>query len=940
MPAYHVHRIERKWQAYWEQNKTFRTRDFVPGKPKHYVLDMFPYPSGAGLHVGHPEGYTATDIICRYKRMRGFNVLHPMGWDAFGLPAEQYAVQTNTHPRITTQKNIDNFRRQIKSLGFSYDWDREVDTTDPGYYKWTQWIFLQIFNTWYDPDFEWNDPQGNARKGKGRPIAELPIPEGTANPDLYRDSKRLAYRAEVPVNWCPELGTVLANEEVIDGKSERGGYPVIRMPLKQWMLRITAYGDRLSDDLEIVDWPRAIKEMQRNWIGRSEGAEVDFYVGSDSAGWKSGRSSQGYPEQSTEDVIRVFTTRPDTLFGATYMVLAPEHLLVDRLTSPENQEAVAAYRKSASNKSDLDRTDLAKSKSGVFTGAYAINPVNGERVPIWIADYVLMGYGTGAIMAVPGHDTRDFDFATTFDLPIRRVVASNVEDAAKPLESAEVELGVAVNSATAELSLDGKPTPEAKSAITAWLSERGLGRKTVNYKLRDWLFSRQRYWGEPFPVLLGEGDTVKGLTDADLPVLLPDLEDFRPSGKPEPPLGKATDWVNYSEAYRRETNTMPQWAGSCWYFLRYLDPENTEKAWEPELEKAWMPVDLYIGGAEHAVLHLLYSRFWYKVLYDRGYVSTLEPFQRLVNQGMILGETEYTGYQDGVGGWVSSSQVAERDGIQVDSKKSTPVKAVKVEPDQVTKKGEGFVLTADESIRIDARAHKMSKARGNVINPDTVVEEYGADSLRLYEMFMGPLEAVKPWSMKGVEGVYRFLSRAWRMIVDAEAEEIVLDPRVQDVPLTQDQAKLVARTIAAVGDDFDGLRFNTSISRLMEFTNAFTGQDVRPKAAMEAFTLLLAPLAPHIAEELWEILGHKESLAYESWPTFDPALLVDDEVEVPVQVNGKLRSRVVVPADANRDAIESAARADERVASSIQGKTVRKVVVVPGKLINFVVTDN
>ncbi len=938
MPAYHVQRIERKWQAYWEKNKTFRTRDFVPGKPKLYVLDMFPYPSGAGLHVGHPEGYTATDIVCRYKRMRGFNVLHPMGWDAFGLPAEQYAVQTNTHPRVTTQRNIDNFRRQIKSLGFSYDWDREVDTTDPGYYKWTQWIFLQIFDTWYDPNLEWTDQQGHARKGKGRPIAELPIPPGTADPDAYRDSKRLAYRAEVPVNWCPELGTVLANEEVIDGKSERGGYPVMRMPLKQWMLRITAYGDRLADDLELVDWPRAIKEMQRNWIGRSEGAEVDFYVGNDAASWKEARKSRDWTEAPSEDVIRVFTTRPDTLFGATYMVLAPEHPLVDRLTTPERREAVASYRITASTKSDLDRTDLAKTKTGVFTGAYAINPVNGEQVPIWIADYVLMGYGTGAIMAVPGHDTRDFEFATAFNLPILRVVAPTTSDAAKPLESAEVEVGVAVNSKNEELTLDGLETPAAKATITAWLSERGLGRKTVNYKLRDWLFSRQRYWGEPFPVLIDEKDNVKALRDSDLPVLLPDLEDFRPSGKPEPPLGKATDWVRYSEAYRRETNTMPQWAGSCWYFLRYLDPQNTEKAWDPELEKAWMPVDLYVGGAEHAVLHLLYSRFWYKVLFDRGHVSTLEPFQRLVNQGMILGETEYTGYQEESGKWVSTSQVSERDGQWVNSA-GIAVRPVKVEADQVVKKGEGFVLAADEGIRIDARAHKMSKARGNVINPDTVVDEYGADSLRLYEMFMGPLEAVKPWSMKGVEGVYRFLSRAWRMIVDADAEDVRLDPKVKDVPLSPDQAKLVARTVAAVSDDLDGHRFNTAISRLMEFTNAFTGQEVRPKAAMETFTLLLAPMAPHVAEELWEILGHTETLAYEAWPSFDPALLKDDEVEVPVQINGKLRSRVVVPADADREAIEAAAKADERVASALIGKVIRKVVVVPGKLINFVVGD-
>ncbi|SIO59490.1 leucyl-tRNA synthetase [Singulisphaera sp. GP187] len=938
MPAYHVQRIEKKWQAYWERNKTFRTPDVSPGKPKLYVLDMFPYPSGAGLHVGHPEGYTATDIVCRYKRMRGFNVLHPMGWDAFGLPAEQYAIKTGTHPRITTQNNIDNFRRQIKSLGFSYDWDREIDTTDPHYYKWTQWIFLQLFDTWYDPDFAWTDPDGRSRTGKGRPIAELPIPEGTTDPAAYRDSKRLAYRAEVPVNWCPELGTVLANEEVIDGKSERGNHPVVRMPLKQWMLRITAYADRLAEEIEFVDWPRAIKEMQRNWIGRSEGAEVDFFVGPDVSQWREARRAGGWPESPGSDAIRVFTTRPDTLFGATYMVLAPEHPLVDRLTTPEQREAVEAYRRATSGKSDLDRTDLAKTKSGVAIGASAVNPVTGQSVPIWIADYVLMGYGTGAIMAVPGHDIRDFEFAQKFALPILRVVARSADLAGAALETAESEYGIAVNShgGVDGVSIDGLPTDQAKIRITAWLEQQGLGHKTVNYKLRDWLFSRQRYWGEPFPILLGEGETLKAVPEAELPVLLPELADFRPSGKPEPPLGKATDWIQYSSTYQRETNTMPQWAGSCWYFLRYLDPTNDERPWNPELEKYWMPVDLYVGGAEHAVLHLLYSRFWHKLLFDRGHVSTPEPFQRLVNQGMILGETEYTGYQDESDRWVSVPKVKETEHghAHLDGH---PVKAVKLEPEQVVKKGEGFVLADDPEIRIDARAHKMSKARGNVINPDIVVDEYGADSLRLYEMFMGPLEAVKPWNMKGVEGVFRFLSRAWRMIVDADSEELRVDSKVQDVALTPEQAKLVARTVAAVSDDLDAMRFNTAISRLMEFTNAFTGQDVRPKSAMETFTLLLAPMAPHIAEELWELLGHGETLSYHPWPNFDPALLKDDEVEIPVQVNGKVRGRVVVPADAGRDAIEAAARADEKVAALLEGKAIKKVIVVPGKLVNFVV---
>ena len=941
MPSYHPQRIEPKWQAYWERNQTFRTPDRVPGKPKLYILDMFPYPSGAGLHVGHPEGYTATDILCRYKRMRGFNVLHPMGWDAFGLPAEQYAVQTNTHPRITTQANIDTFRRQIKSLGFSYDWDREIDTTDPGYYRWTQWIFLQLYDSWYDPDLTWTDARGREHKGKGRPIDDLPIPAGTPDPSAYRDARRLAYRAEVPVNWCPELGTVLANEEVIDGKSERGGYPVVRMPLKQWMLRITAYAERLANDLELVDWPRAIKDMQRNWIGRSEGAEVDFAIGDEPETWLDRRKAGGFPETPGPDVIRVFTTRPDTLFGATYMVLAPEHPLVDRLTIGAQRAEVADYRARAALKTDLDRTDLARTKTGVPTGSTAINPVNGQRIPVWIADYVLSGYGTGAIMAVPGHDERDFEFATEYALPIRRVVAPDASGADAPLNVAEPDPGVAVNSAHGEIRLDGLPTAEAKATITAWLASRGLGRKTIHTKLRDWLFSRQRYWGEPFPILLDGDDRAHAVSVTELPVRLPELADFRPSGKPEPPLGKATDWVHFSEKYRRETNTMPQWAGSCWYFLRYLDPTNPDRFCDPDLESYWMPVDLYVGGAEHAVLHLLYSRFWHKVLFDRGHVSSPEPFERLVNQGMILGETEYTGYQQASRAWISTAEVEH--GVDPPTLKGKPnavVTPVKLDPEQVVKKGDAFVLAGDPSIRIDARAHKMSKSRGNVINPDTVVQDYGADSLRLYEMFMGPLEAVKPWSMKGVEGVYRFLGRAWRMIVDtdSDADDLRLDPRVQDVPPSPEQARLVARTVATVTDDLEALRFNTAISRLMEFTNAFTGADVRPRSAMETFTLLLAPMAPHAAEELWQVLGHPQTLAYEPWPTFDPALLKDEEVEVPVQVNGKLRGRVTVAADADRDAIEAAARSDERIAAMLAGKTIRKVVVVPGKLVNFVVS--
>jgi leucyl-tRNA synthetase len=900
MPAYDFARIESTWQNHWLQNKTFATPDFVPGKPKLYILDMFPYPSGAGLHVGHPEGYTATDILCRYKRMQGHNVLHPMGWDAFGLPAEQYAIQTGTHPRVTTQQNIANFRRQIQALGFSYDWDREVDTTDPAYYRWTQWIFLRIYNTYYDPDFAWTDAAGKARKGKGRPIADLPIPPDCPDPDAYRDSKRLAYRAEVPVNWCPALGTVLANEEVIDGKSERGGHPVVRMPLKQWMLRITAYGDRLLEDLDQVEWPPAIKDMQRNWIGRSEGAEVDFKIkrAGDYDNWRQDRLSlKQFPDQPEPNVIRVYTTRPDTLFGATYMVLAPEHPLVDTITTPEQRDAVNAYRHAAASKSDLDRTDLAKQKTGVFTGAYAVNPVNGDPIPVWIADYVLISYGTGAIMAVPGHDERDMEFAQTFNLPIRAVVlptdswlathkGDSLADTTDPAALRDAfsadptrftgtftDHGTGLHSANHEVSLDGRATPEAKRSIIAWLAQSRLGRPTVNFKLRDWLFSRQRYWGEPFPVVIDTAtDRPQPLTDADLPVLLPDLDDFRPSGRPEPPLGKALDWVHYSDAARRETNTMPQWAGSCWYYLRYIDPHNESQPWDPAKEKYWLPVDLYVGGAEHAVLHLLYSRFWHKVLFDHSLVSTAEPFNRLVNQGMILGEDN----------------------------------------------------------------QKMSKARGNVINPDVVIAAHGADSLRLYEMFMGPLEAVKPWSMSGVEGVSRFLGRAWRLVVDHEAEAIQLAPSVSDDAPTPDQARLIARTIAGVTDDLDAMRFNTAIAKLMEFVNAFTTAPVRPRSALESFTLLLAPFAPHLAEELWSILGHRESLAYQPWPTYDPSLLVATQMEVPVQVNGKVKSRITVPAGSDASALEAAARADEKIAALIEGKTIRKLIAIPDRLVNFV----
>ena len=1034
MPRYDAQRIEPKWQKFWDDNATFQTGPFEECKDKLYVLDMFPYPSGSGLHVGHPEGYTATDIVCRFNRMRGKQVLHPMGWDAFGLPAEEHAVKTGTHPRITTYDNIDTFRRQLKMLGFSYDWSREFATTDVDYYRWTQWIFLQLFDTWYDSECEWTGPDGKPRTGRGRPISELPIrDEVSAQGDeavrRYQDSKRLAYQNEAPVNWCPALGTVLANEEVIDGKSERGGHPVERVPLRQWMLRITAYGDRLLHELDDLDWSESIKDMQRNWIGRSTGAEVDFFIGDDVDAWKSARASSGFPETAGDDVLRIYTTRPDTLFGATYMVVAPEHPFVERLTTADQKDAVDAYVRQAAGKSDLDRTDLAKEKTGVFTGSYAINPVNGERIPVWVADYVLISYGTGAIMAVPGHDNRDMEFAREFDLPVIRVIEHAPEDgyssdflefcqshfarndfsiamhipsdssvdralieqhiqdwsgdanlidvsktndgfylvARRPLEdfgvlelpapsfhydlwnAFEEQGGVAINSEF----LNGLEVADAKAKIQEFLDGEGTGKTAVNYRLRDWLFSRQRYWGEPFPIwheLDADGNPTGLLrvdAEADLPVELPDMEEFKPTGSPDPMLSKAPeDWL-YRTAddgtkLKRETNTMPQWAGSCWYYLRFADSKNGDCFLDPEIEKQWLPVDLYVGGAEHAVLHLLYARFWHKVLFDRGHVSTCEPFQRLVNQGMILGEMEYTGYQRGEGGaWVSAKGIKEQTDeagqtVSVEKSSGAAVESVRVPGDQIEKKGDDFVLVEDKSIALNARAFKMSKSRGNVINPDDVVSDYGADSLRMYEMFMGPLEQVKPWSMSGVDGVFRFLARVWRMITDERADEVALHPAIQDVEPDEEQARVLHRTIKAVTEDIEKLSFNTAISRMMEFTNAYSNQDVRPRSAIESFVLLLSPFAPHISEELWELLGHSESLAYEPWPTFDESKIAEAEVEVPVQINGKVRARVRVPAEADNDTIEAAAKQNDVIAGNLEGKTIRKVIVVPGRLVNIV----
>ena len=961
---YPFHLIEPKWQAHWEKNQTFRA--WNPGEsipkdhpfaqrhpqfpPKYYILDMFPYPSGAGLHVGHPEGYTATDILARYQRARGKNVLHPMGWDAFGLPAEQYAIKTGQHPRATTESNIAIFRRQIDALGFSYDWSREVNTTDPGYFKWTQWIFLKLYNSWFNPETRKAEPIETLRYPENFTIEEQkldhsrkgsagasPYPATHATEEQkreYRDQHRLAFVAEAPVNWCPELGTVLANEEVVEGKSEVGGFPVIRRPMRQWMLRITAYADRLLEDLEKIDWSHSLKEMQRNWIGRSEGAEVHF------------------PLRDRPQHITVFTTRQDTLFGATYMVLAPEHKLVNALApsawpagTPESwkghgaacsspAEAIRAYRNYAAGKSDLERTELSKEKTGVFTGAYAINPVSNEVIPIWVADYVLASYGTGAIMAVPAHDSRDLEFAQKFDLPIREVV----QPPGKETVIGFLGDGTAINSGF----LNGLTTPEVKKKVTAWLEEHRAGHKTVNYKLRDWLFSRQRYWGEPFPIIWRNGHH-EALDESQLPLLPPSLTDFKPTATGEPPLARARDWVNLPDGAVRETNTMPQWAGSCWYYLRYLDAKNDLRFTDPAVERYWMGtdsstgsagilagvaqfsrkttespdiaaetpkeffrrrgmgtegakttpgVDLYVGGTEHAVLHLLYARFWHKVLYDLGYASTPEPFFKLVNQGLILGE-------DG---------------------------------------------------------QKMSKSTGNVVNPDAVVKEFGADAFRLYEMFMGPLEMVKPWSTKGVEGVYRFLGRVWRLFVDEKSErdfnqeqtistgddahalsKVHLSPMINLVEPSRAQLKVLHACVKKVTEDLDSLRFNTAISALMIFVNEAISWETRPAPVMETFLVLLQPFAPHIAEELYsKLTPGGRALAYYPWPSYDASLLVESQLEIPVQVNGKLRDRIGVPVDASREDLEKAALASEKVRPFLAGKTVLKVIVVPKKLVNIV----
>ena len=904
---YPFHLIEPKWQSHWESQTSHRAwnpGDVLPAShpfslrhqlggqvasatnlpPKCYILDMFPYPSGAGLHVGHPEGYTATDILSRFRRAQGFNVLHPMGWDAFGLPAEQYAIKTGRHPRITTNENIATFKKQIRALGFSYDWSREIDTTDPLYFRWTQWIFLQIYNSWFNPE-----------TCRAEPIAKLPIPShltSDAERRAFVDSKRLAFVTEAPVWWCEALGTVLANEEVIDGRSEVGDHPVTRKPMRQWMLRITAYAERLLEDLNGIDWTDSLKEMQRNWIGRSEGAQVEFRVA------------------GVTVPIVVFTTRPDTLFGATYMVLSPEHPLLPMITRPEQQDAVRAYQDAVSRKSDLERTELAKEKTGVFTGAFAVNPVTGRDIPIWIADYVLASYGTGAIMAVPAHDTRDFEFAQKFNLPVVQVV--------EPPEGKDwrgyTDDGIAVNSASGELSLNGLSTPQAKQTILAWLESHRLGQRMINYKLRDWLFSRQRYWGEPFPIVWRKDASGvlyhEALSEAALPLVPPPLDDYKPTPEGQPPLARATAWVHLPDGAVRETNSMPQWAGSCWYYLRYLDAQNASTFLDRGVERYWVGrdsargpqtpgVDLYVGGTEHAVLHLLYARFWHKVLFDLGHVSTSEPFHKLVNQGIILGE-------DG---------------------------------------------------------QKMSKSRGNVVNPDDVLKVFGADAFRLYEMFMGPLEMVKPWNTQGVEGVYRFLGRVWRLFIDERSEvefeqacaaetareaeflkRIQLQSAVQAVEATSEQLKTLHACIKKVTEDLEGMRFNTAISGMMVFVNEALNWPVKPVAVLADFLILLQPFSPHLAEELWDMLcrrggmTHRDAslaLGYQPWPVFDPARLVETVWEIPVQVNGKLRDKLVVPAGISPAELEKAALASEKVRPFLEGKNIKKVIVVPGKLVNI-----
>lgn len=860
---YPFQEVESFWQKFWEENKSFQT-NIRSSKPKFYCLDMFPYPSGAGLHVGHPEGYTATDILSRFKRMKGFEVLHPMGWDAFGLPAERYAMQTGVHPAITTKNNIDNFRRQIQMIGLSYDWSRELSTTDPDYYKFTQWIFLKLYQSWFNPELKKAESiealvvRFSQKGSEGLDYRQFSAEEwkqfSVADQEKILSDFRLVYQAEIPVNWCEALGTVLANEEVEEWVDK--GYEVVRKPMRQYMMRITAYADRLLADLKLVEWPVSTLEMQKNWIGKSEGLEITFPF------------KKSLPSEL--DGIRIFTTRPDTIFGVTYMVVAPEHPIVAEITTPEQKQKVEEYQKASSLKSDLDRTELSKEKTGVFTGTYVLNPADPTKeIPVWISDYVLYGYGTGAIMAVPAHDQRDFEFAKAFGLKILPVIQGEVADAAF-----DSKTSTCINSSSAEVSIDGLDYSSASSKIIAWAENKKIGKKKIQFKLRDWLFARQRYWGEPIPLVHYPSGVTKPIPESELPLELPNLEEFKPSGTGESPLALAKDWLKYKdpetgEIGTRETNTMPQWAGSCWYYLRYIDPKNGKLFCDPELEKKWMPVDLYVGGSEHAVLHLLYSRFWHKFLYDIGVVSTVEPFGKLIHQGLILGEDK----------------------------------------------------------------RKMSKSLGNVVNPDDVIQEYGADSLRLFEMFMGPLEMVKPWSTRGVEGVFRFLNRIWRLFHTGEGESFRLD----DVVSTSEELKVLHKTIQKVSEDIPNFSFNTAISQLMIFVNEFTPTDRRPKEVLEAFILLLAPFAPHLAEELWKRSGKSGSLTYEKFPEADPQFLVESEILIVVQVNGKLRDEFKAPKDVSQADAISMAKNLEKISGILEGKTIRKEIYVPGKLVNLVI---
>ncbi|MCC6360803.1 MAG: leucine--tRNA ligase [Phycisphaerales bacterium] len=962
--TYDYGRIEPEWQRRWAEADCFRAA--APGeagseKPPFYVLDMFPYPSGAGLHVGHPLGYIASDIVSRYKRMRGFNVLHPMGWDAFGLPAEQYAIETGIHPAITTRKNIETYKRQLKIIGLSYDWSREVATCDERYYRWTQWIFLKIYNSWYDPEYRWTDAGGREVTGAARPIEQLPIPqhvkaEGDAAVAQFRDEHRLAYLAEVPVNWCPALGTVLSNEEVTaDGRSERGNHPVYRRPMKQWMLRITEYADRLLADLDGLEWPEPIKLMQRAWIGRSEGAYIDFKL------------------DGAEDVIRVYSTRPDTLYGATYLVLAPEHRLVNVITTDAQRGAVEAYVREARQKSDLARTAESKVKTGVFTGGYAINPVNHARLPIWVADYVLGGYGTGSIMAVPGSDRRDLEFADTFGLPVVQVVQPPAGVAWRGFE----DLGVAVNSPplqtepghpvqgerfAGQCDLNGLPTPEAKAKITTWLEERDLGEGTVQYKLRDWLFSRQRYWGEPFPIVYDERGLSEAVPENDLPVVLPAMDDFKPTAsdnpdaEPQTPLSRAAEWTTLERGgrkLRRELNTMPQWAGSCWYYLRFTDASNDKAMIDPGVERYWAQqkagggaaksgfVDLYLGGAEHAVLHLLYARFWHKVLYDLHVVSTPEPFQKLFNQGMIGAPS----YRDDRGVYAPAAEVTEGPETEMFHPEEVDSRALQA----ALARGLSAVEAGKTArVRVKTKFYyagqpvlqtfdKMSKTKKNVVNPDEIIGEYGADTLRLYEMYMGPLDASKPWNTRDIVGVHRFLQRVWRLVVVGDGGEgWKLNPRLGETR-NDSLEKLLHKTIKKVETDIEAFAFNTAIAQMIVWVNEATGAETIGRDQIERFLRVLCPFAPHMCEELFARLGGTTLLSAAAWPAYDEALTRDDTVEIAVQVKGKVRGRVTVPTGATDDEIVAAARAVDAVAKDIAGRTIQRAIVVKGRLVNLIV---